>query len=192
MLTTEDVYSTPWFVVVAKYAEDDSTGEPYYSLRQKDYVCVIALTEERELLLVRQFRPAVERCILELPAGHVEEGDTPEEAARQELREETGYLAESLELLGRVSPDPGRLANAMWCFFAADVKPAPGFWTPEHGVACVTKPLQEFWRHLPESEFESALHLAALMMAVVAGKITVPFHSILLIQVHIPRGVLNE
>ena len=60
------VFGTRWFRVVAM---PQSGGEPYYMLELPDYVSVIALTPARELLLVRQYRPVVQRHTLELPAG---------------------------------------------------------------------------------------------------------------------------
>ncbi len=115
-------FSTPWFEIVAKQFENDDA--PHYSLRTKDYVSVVALSCEGRLVLVRQFRPAVGRMTLELPSGHVEDGESPEHAARRELLEETGHAAETFQFLGNLSPDTGRLGNRMWCFFAANARPA--------------------------------------------------------------------
>jgi ADP-ribose pyrophosphatase len=56
-----------------------------------DTVAVLALTEAGEVILVREFRPGPERLLYELPGGAVDEGETPEDAARRELLEETGY-----------------------------------------------------------------------------------------------------
>ncbi len=62
-------------------------------------VCAVALTPRETVLLVRQFRPGPEAVLLELPGGAVDPGETPEEAMRRELREETGY-AGTLHALG--------------------------------------------------------------------------------------------
>ena len=70
------VFSVPWFDVVARKAE--GSASPYYILRTCDHVTVLAATAEGPLLMVRQYRPAVERETLELPSGHVEEGELPE------------------------------------------------------------------------------------------------------------------
>ena len=73
---------------------------------------------------MRQFRAAASRFTLELPAGHIEPGETPEEAARKELCEETGCEADSFELLGKHSPSTARFTNLMWIYFASGVRPA--------------------------------------------------------------------
>lgn len=116
----EVVFATPWFSLLARRGGRPATPVPYYCLQTPDFVSVVALDEKKRLILVKQFRPAIEQTALELPGGHVDKGQKPEEAARQELWEETGYRAESLELLGCLRPDVGRLTNRLWCFWASN------------------------------------------------------------------------
>jgi ADP-ribose pyrophosphatase len=98
------VFETPWFQLVGKSVGNDTAL--HYSISTQDYVSVFAITRSGTFPLVRQFRPAVEEMTLELPSGHVDEGDTPEEAARKELLEETGLVANELIL---TRPQPGLL-----------------------------------------------------------------------------------
>jgi ADP-ribose pyrophosphatase len=163
------VFNTKWFHIVSRLPP--AYSEPHFSLRTKDYVTIIAVTAESSLLLVRQFRPALWTTTLELPSGHVEPNQTPEQAARAELIEETGHEAERFELLGNFSPDTGRLGNRLWCFFAERALPLPkAAYQPEPGVDPVLYRgnLQELLR---EREFCSAQNCAALFAALLAGKL---------------------
>ena len=92
------VFSTPWFNILAKTLA--GWESPYYVVDGSDYVTVLPTTASGGVVLVRQFRPALEDFSLELPSGHIEKGESPEEAARRELLEETGYTAGKLEFLG--------------------------------------------------------------------------------------------
>lgn len=76
-------------------------------LRHSGAVCILAELPDGRFVLVRQYRKAVERTLLECVAGCMEPGETPEEAARRETREESGYEVETLTPLGRSLPAPG-------------------------------------------------------------------------------------
>jgi ADP-ribose diphosphatase len=163
------VFETPWFRVVAR---EQRNADPYYMLELPDYVAVVALTPApaRHVLFVRQFRPVVQRYTMELPSGHVEKDESPEDAARRELLEETGFIAPRLELLGTLIPDVGRLANRMWCYFASDVSLSEGTPQREEGVSVIELPEGEALRRAADGTMDHALHLAALLLALTAGK----------------------
>jgi hypothetical protein len=110
------VLVTDWFTLVEKRPADSPSSAPYFALETSDYVTVVAVTQNDELVLVRQYLPAVEERTLELPSGHVDPGETPVAAATRELMEETGYIADKIEEIGVIRPDTGRLSNRLWCF----------------------------------------------------------------------------
>ena len=169
--TRRSVFKTKWFELMEK--EFTSNTAPHYSIATDDYVSVFAVTEDGKFPLVRQFRPAIEQFTLELPSGHVDKGQTPEEAARAELLEETGFIASKMILLGSLAPDTGRLGNAMWCFFAPKVKQnqlSP--FVPQAGLEPIIydHPLRHLILETPA--FSSALNRATILMAVTAGHVT--------------------
>lgn len=112
----ESVFHTAWFQIVAR--KKPGSLLPYYVLEASDSVLVMALNDKREFLLVKQYRPTMETDTIEFPSGHIEGHETPEDAARRELREETGYSPSKLELLGVLAADTGRLGKKLWCYFA--------------------------------------------------------------------------
>jgi ADP-ribose pyrophosphatase len=70
-------------------------------------VAILAITNDKKVVMVEQYRKALERTIVEIPAGKLEKGEEPALCARRELEEETGYECESLELLTSFYTSPG-------------------------------------------------------------------------------------
>ena len=165
---TEVIHSTPWCETVAKTMQPGE--EPWYSMRGPDYTSIVAVTEDNRILAVRQYRPAVEQFIIEFPAGNIDPGEPPEQCARRELREETGYEAGEMELLGPMYPDVGRLGTRVWNFFAPGVRPVKD-WKPEPGVEVLSFSLDELTRAIQDGTFNHALHIAALVPAMLRGKL---------------------
>jgi ADP-ribose pyrophosphatase len=163
------VFQTKWFEIVAR--QTLGSRDPHYVINSTDFVGVVAVTTEGKLLLVRQFRPAVERSTLEVPSGHIDEGETPEMSARKELLEETGHVADRFELLATVAPAIGRFTNRMWCYFAPDARPTdqPGYQI-ESGIEPVhhSGPVRGL---MLNDEFCSSLSHSILLTAIARGRI---------------------
>lgn len=83
-----------------------------------DWVNVVALTDDGQLVLVEQYRHGTGSVTLEVPGGMVDPGEAPEQAARRELREETGYDAQELTWIGVVEPNPALQTNRCHSFLA--------------------------------------------------------------------------
>jgi len=86
-------------------------------------VCVVAVTDDNKVLLVRQYRYTMEEEMLEIPAGKLEYGENPFECAVRELSEETGYTACKWVDLGIIYPSPGVYKEKLYQYLALDLKP---------------------------------------------------------------------
>lgn len=85
-------------------------------------VCIAALTDEEELLFVRQYRYPYQQVVTELPAGKLERGEDPFEAGRRELTEETGASAAEYYHLGQLYPSPGYCGEIITLYLATGLQ----------------------------------------------------------------------
>jgi len=100
----------PWLRVYEDAVElpDGRRIDDFLRVESRDYATVFAVTEDGQVLFVRQYKYGPDRVALQLPAGYLEDGEAPEMGARRELLEETGYAATTWEPLGTYSPDGNR------------------------------------------------------------------------------------
>jgi ADP-ribose pyrophosphatase len=95
-------------------------------IRHPGSVVIIPITAQDEIILVRQYRPAIGRWAWELPAGSLKAGEDIEQAARRECQEETGYIPSHLERTGSYFPTPGYCDEEMTFFKATGLRiPGP-------------------------------------------------------------------
>jgi ADP-ribose pyrophosphatase len=87
-------------------------------------VAIIAVTDEQKIIMVEQYRKALERSLVEIPAGKLEPGESPETTAMRELEEETGYSAQKLEKLISFSTSPGFADEVVHLFLAVGLHKA--------------------------------------------------------------------
>ena len=106
---------------VAKYNIDEKEIERE-QIKVKDCAIILAITKDNEILIEEQDRFAVNQKIYELPAGLIEEGEDPKEAALRELEEETGYKANKIEELKVAYTSPGYTSEKAYMYLATDLE----------------------------------------------------------------------
>ncbi|MGB9628699.1 MAG: NUDIX hydrolase [Thermodesulfobacteriota bacterium] len=97
-------------------------GHDFYIIESEDWVNIIPLTLDHQVVMIRQYRHGSREVTLEIPGGLVDSGDTPKKAACRELLEETGYQAQRVERIGVVNPNPAIFSNRCYTFLAKGVR----------------------------------------------------------------------
>ena len=97
-IINKTVYKNQWFQVINKYYENEKKN--YYVLNITDSSVILPITKNNEFIIIKQFRESLDNYSLELPAGFIDENETPQQAAERELFEETGYISNEFIYLG--------------------------------------------------------------------------------------------
>jgi len=112
------------FDIVRHEVEGAEGPRVYITLAMLDWVSIAAVTADGRFVLVRQHRHGIGDVTLETAGGFVDEGETPQLAARRELREETGYSLREIQSLGSVHPNTAMQSNRCHIFLARGVEAA--------------------------------------------------------------------
>jgi len=116
---TEPVADCRVFDVHARRSRrTDGVEGTFYTVGSPDWVNVIALTPDERVVLIRQWRHGAASPVVEIPGGMVDAGEDPLDAAKRELAEETGYVAERWTRLGAVNPNPALFSNRLYSYLA--------------------------------------------------------------------------
>ncbi len=169
-LSTIEIFKTKFF----RFRSDElklpnEVIQPkYYVMEFSDWVNIVALTKNKELILIKQYRHAVERVCLEIPGGSLNpgSGETPENAALRELVEETGYVPSEIRLLGYHEPNPALMNNKLWTFLALGCeKVKKQNLDPFEDIEVLTFPAKDALKFIRTGEIRHSLVITALHLA---------------------------
>lgn len=175
VLSSDELFSHPYFRFRKDRCAlpDERIMPAYYVMEFVDWVNVVALTDDGKIVLVNQYRHAARRRFYEFPGGTLEPGqsEAPEEAARRELLEETGYGVSRLTYLGLHYPNPGLQDNRMHVFLGTGCRKVaePKLDTYEDLEVEVVD-VQDFLQCIEQGRPMHSLMMASLTLALPAIK----------------------
>ncbi len=158
------VFRHPLFQIQARLAEFPGGHHPVARMSTADWVNVVAITADEQLVLIRQYRHGIEAETLEIAGGLVDPGEEPSAAAARELREETGYGGGTWQSLGVVHPNPAIQDNRCWLYVARGVErlgdPEPD---PTEQIEVELRPLDEAVELIESGRITHSLVVVSLL-----------------------------
>lgn len=133
-------------------------------LERPDCIAVVPVDADDNILLVRQYRKAVEKEMLEIPAGGIDPGEDPETAVCREMREETGYAPGKIERMGGFYAAPGYCTEYLYVFLATDLVPSPLIAEDTDGIEVVRVPASQVKELVTSGTICDAKSVAGLLL----------------------------
>jgi ADP-ribose pyrophosphatase YjhB (NUDIX family) len=169
-LSSERIIQDRWVDLRADRCLTESGTEiaPFYVLTYEDWVHVVALTDEDEVILVEQYRHGAGIVTLELPGGVIDSTDTdPAAAAQRELLEETGFAGETWQPISVLYPNPANQTNRVHSYLATGCRrvAAPALEDGEDGLSVRCIKLTDVVSGLQSGLLGQAMHVASLLLA---------------------------
>ena len=168
IISSEYLSNHPYFTARKDVCEmPDGTIVPsYFVVELPPTVCAMAITEEGNVILVKQYRHPVGEILTELPGGFSDEGEDVKTAIARELMEETGYQFAVIDEVGKVAGNPGVLSGYTHLFLARGGKKISTQSLDDHEQIDIhLVPLEEVRAMLQRNEFAQALHVSCMLYA---------------------------
>ena len=134
-------------------------------VEHEDAVCVVPIDENNNVLMVRQYRKAAQLNLLEVPAGGVEAGETPDETVLRELQEEVSVTSGSLRRLSGFWVSPGWATEFMHAYLATDLPPASLPADDDEYISVERVPLDSIPGLIESGEIQDSKSIASLLLA---------------------------
>ncbi|MBK6425011.1 MAG: NUDIX hydrolase [Blastocatellia bacterium] len=152
-------------LTVDRFVDDDVDDREYEIevVHHSGGAAILPLDANGDVVLVRQWRYALGRTLLEAPAGRIENGDDPATTARRELEEEAGYSAGTVESLGSILVAPGYTTERIHIFLATDLTPVPPRPDEDERIEVVRMPFDEAIARIDAGEIDDAKTIVALL-----------------------------
>jgi len=133
-------------------------------VEHKDCIAVVVVDGADNIVMVKQFRTPVNRVLLEIPAGGVNDGEEPEDCVRRELQEEIGYLPRKLQRLGGFYAAPGYCSEYLHVFLATDLSESRLIAEDTDEIEVVRIPVPEILKMIDSGAICDAKSIAGLLV----------------------------
>lgn len=144
---------------------DGPTLSPYYVIEERDWVHVMAIDDTSQIVLVRQYRYAAQAFCTELPGGVIDTGESPLNAARRELLEETGFEADEWQAVCTYFANPARQTNQVHVFLARQLSSqAAQTLDSSEEIAVSMVSVDEAMSLVAKGEFSQGMHIGSLLL----------------------------
>ena len=138
-------------------------------VEHSDCVAVVVLDDKDNAIMVRQFRKAVGKELLEIPAGGIDQDEQPIDTVRRELQEEIGFLPHKIEKLGGFYAAPGYFTEYLHLYLAADLEPSRLEAEDTESIEIVEVPLSKIPGLIASGEICDAKSIAGLLRVISLG-----------------------
>ena len=132
-------------------------------IEHSDAVAVVPIDRQGNILLVKQYRRAAGKELLEIPAGSVEPGEKPEETAKRELQEEIGYLPNKIVSMGGFYASPGYNTEYLHLYMATDLVPAKLHTEDTDSIEVVPVPVKSITDYIKSGKIRDAKSIAGIL-----------------------------
>lgn len=165
IISSKKIKVSKWVSLVSNVVEEKKKQSEYHSIEIHDYVNVLAINKKNEVILVKQFRPAINKKTIELPGGIITNNQSPEIVAKSELLEETGFRVKGrMKKIGRIDVDYGRINNNAYGFFTDNIEFESKFKT-EESIETLKLPLKKFIEKVKNNKFCHSPHICFVLLA---------------------------
>ena len=167
-VSSEYLVKKPWATLRVDECKlpDGRIAKEYYVLEYPNWVNVVAITADKKVIMVKQYRHSGGLISIEIPGGVIDGDENPVDAAKRELLEETGYLFQDFELVSTIYPNPATSNNVTYCYLAhGGVKVQEQDLDEHEDIDIEFYSIEEVKQMLLKNEIPQALHVTGLFYA---------------------------
>ena len=162
---SEKIYKGRVFDVVREDVEENGHSYNREIVRHNGSAVIVPVFADKTVALVRQYRHAAGEYLLELPAGTLDENESPETGAKRELEEEIGVTAGKIEKLTEFFVSPGFLTEKMYVFLATDLTETAQNFDDDEFIEIEKISFPEIYERIKNDNFQDAKTIAGLILA---------------------------